>query len=229
MLTLNLAPKALELSNDLTSKSSDPNRSIYVSTYGIIFLGTPHTGADPAKWGHLLQSMADALLPKKLLDTEPHLVRTLKSDNETLQNINVHFLDIYQRFEIDMVHEAVKTDLKGTRAFIVDQLAASPQLPGVSYYGIENTHSGMCKFESKNAPGYLNVSTQIKIWVADCPPRIQARWAAERKARRQVAENEARERLGIFLDEVSETSHSCLYAFSNFQQSLIKQRQIPIH
>jgi hypothetical protein len=32
-------------------------RSIYVSSYGIIFLGTPHNGADPAKWGLILQGM----------------------------------------------------------------------------------------------------------------------------------------------------------------------------
>jgi hypothetical protein len=194
------------LSNDLTSKSSNPSRSIFVSTFGIIFLGTPHTGADPAKWALLLQGLADALIPKKVMDTEPHLVQTLKSNNEVLQNINLHFLDIYQRFEIDMVHEAVKTDLKGLRAFIVDQASASPHLPGVRYYGIEASHSTMCKFESKSSPGYLNVSTQIRTWVLESPPVIQSRWVAERKARQQVRENEARELLGIYAEPVTRPS-----------------------
>lgn len=142
--------------------------------------------------------MCDALLPKKLVDTEPHLVRTLKSNNETLQNINLHFLDIYERFEIHMAHEAVKTDLKGTRSFIVDQMSASPQLPGVTYYGIEATHSGMCKFESKNAPGYLNVSMTIKSWVQDCALRIHARWEEERKLRTAAKEALAKELLGFY-------------------------------
>ena len=194
------------MSNDLTSKSSNPSRSIYVSTYGIIFLGTPHTGADPAKWALLLQGLADALIPKKVMDTEPHLVQTLKSNNEVLQNINLHFLDIYQRFEIDMVHEAVKTDLKGLRAFVVDQASASPQLPGVRYYGIEASHSTMCKFESKSSPGYLNISTQIRTWVLESPPVIQSRWVAERKARQQARENEARELLGIYAEPVARPS-----------------------
>lgn len=195
-----LLKRALELSNDLTSKSADPSRSIYVSTYGIIFLGTPHTGADPAKWASLLQGLADAIIPKKVMDTEPHLVQTLKSNNEVLQNINLHFLDIYQRFEIDMVHESVKTDMKGFKAFVVDQASASPQLPGVRYYGIEASHSTMCKFESKSAPGYLNVSTTVRSWVVDCLPVIQSRWKAERRARQQVRENEAKELLGIYTD-----------------------------
>jgi hypothetical protein len=140
------------------------------------------------------------------MDTEPHLVQTLKSNNEVLQNINLHFLDIYQRFEIDMVHEAVKTDLRGLRAFVVDQASASPQLPGVRYYGIEASHSTMCKFESKSSPGYLNISTQIRTWVLESPPVIQTRWIAERKARQQARENEARELLGIYAEPVGRQS-----------------------
>jgi hypothetical protein len=153
-------------------------------------------------------------MPKKVVDTEDQLVKTLKSNNETLQNINLHFLDIYQRFEIDMVHEAVKTDLKAMKAFVVDQASASPPLPGVRYYGIEATHSNMCKFESKNAPGYLNVSTAIKGWVSDCPPRMEARWVAEKKARRLAKENEARELLGIF-DRPETVSSSCKDAYNS--------------
>jgi hypothetical protein len=52
-----------------------------------------------------------------------------------------------------MVHEAVKTDMKGTRGFIVDKDSAAPLLPDVVYFGIEKNHSEMCKFDSKNSPG----------------------------------------------------------------------------
>jgi hypothetical protein len=146
----------------------------------------------------MLQSMCESLIPKKVLDTEPQLVNALRSNNETLQNINLHFLDIYQRFEISMVHEAVKTDLKGTKAFIVEQQSASPQLPGVNYYGIEATHSGMCKFESKSSPGYLNVSTTIKSWIMNAPPVIESRWVDEGILRAQQKKAHANEVLGIF-------------------------------
>ena len=114
-----LLKRALELSYDLTSKNADDNRSIYVSTYGIIFLGTPHNGADAAKWGLILQGMVGALVPKKIMESESQMVKTLQKNNETLQNINLHFLDIYQRFKICMVHEQEKTDLKGTKILIV--------------------------------------------------------------------------------------------------------------
>lgn len=110
-----LVKKALLYSNDLRAEDHEDYRSIYVSTYGLIFLGTPHTGSDGAKWGLVLQAMSDAIVLKRFFDSESVLLKTLKRDNETLSNINSHFLDIYQRFKIHMAHENYKTDIKGTK------------------------------------------------------------------------------------------------------------------
>lgn len=52
-----LVKRALELSNDSTSAHADANRNVFVSTYGILFLGTPHTGSDAAKWGLMLEKV----------------------------------------------------------------------------------------------------------------------------------------------------------------------------
>ncbi|PQE24937.1 and NB-ARC domain-containing protein [Rutstroemia sp. NJR-2017a WRK4] len=197
-----LVKRALEISHDYLGKSNDEIRSIAVSTFGIIFLGTPHTGADPAKWGLILQGMVSALIPKKAMDTESVLIKTLMTGNETLANINLHFLDIYQRYKICMVHESLKTDFKGTKAFVVDQASASPLLPDVSYFGVEATHSGMCKFESKRSPGYMNVSTKLKTWALECPPIIRARWKEEMRKRTEEREAHIRELRGDFGDPV---------------------------
>jgi len=110
-----LTKRALLYSNDVRAANHQDYRSIFISTYGIIFLGTPHTGSNVATWGRVLQGMSDAVVPKKFFETEPVLLKTLKRDNETLQNINNHFLDIYQRFQIHMAHENHKTDVKGTK------------------------------------------------------------------------------------------------------------------
>ncbi|KAH8587436.1 hypothetical protein B0O99DRAFT_601687 [Bisporella sp. PMI_857] len=193
-----LVKRALELSNDLTSRHADENRNIFVSTYGIIFLGTPHTGADPAKWGLVLERMVHTLVPRRVMSSESQLVKTLQSNNETLQNINLHFLDILPKFRICMAHEEMETDLRGTKAFIVDQTSASPMLPDVVYFGIANTHSGMCKYESKNSPGYLTVSTTLKTWIQEAPKFIPQRQEFERKLRRQQKEALAAELLGVF-------------------------------
>ncbi len=189
-----LVKRALLYSNDLRDAEHDTHRSIYVSTYGIIFLGTPHTGSGLATWGHVLQAMSDAVLPRKIFESESILLKTLKRDNERLQEINNHFLDIYQRFRIQMVHENHKTDLKGTKALVVDADSASPQLPGVTYYGIEATHSGMCKFDGPTAPGYRTMTTAVYEWVGDAPQVIEVRWTVEREDRLARLRREMEER-----------------------------------
>jgi len=115
--------RALELSNDLQSQHADENRNIFVSTYGIIFLGTPHTGANAAQWGLVLEKMVHTLVPKKFMVSDSQLVKTLQTNNETLQNINIHFLDILPKFRICMAHEEMETDLKGSKTLIVDQVS----------------------------------------------------------------------------------------------------------
>ncbi|TWU78230.1 hypothetical protein ED733_008038 [Metarhizium rileyi] len=193
-----LVKRALLYSNDLRMTHHEDYRSIYVSTFGLIFLGTPHVGSDAATWGLMLQGMADAIMPRKFFESESVLLKTLKKDNETLANINNHFLDIYQRFRIHMVHENHKTDIKGTKITIVDANSASPQLPGVTYYGVEATHSQMCKFASSNAPGFRAVSTDIRQWVQDAPALIGVRWEAEEQDKAIRMRHEIHERMSPF-------------------------------
>ncbi|KAI1097974.1 hypothetical protein F4804DRAFT_142267 [Jackrogersella minutella] len=195
-----LVKRALLYSNDLRASQHEDYRSLYVSTYGLIFLGTPHAGSDLAAWGTMLQAMSDAVVPKSLFQSESVLLKTLKRDNETLQNINNHFLDIYQRFKILMAHENHKTDLKGTKALIVDAQSASPQLPGVTYYAVEATHSGLCKFESRSAPGFRTVATAIRDWVYDAPDVISTRWRVEEDEKLARAKHEIEERMKPWLD-----------------------------
>lgn len=108
-----IAKRALLYSYDVLDPELDICRSIYVSTYAMIFLGTPHTGSNLASWGHALQGMS-GIVPRKFFDSEPALLETLKKDNVVLQEINLHFRDIYRRFKIHMVRENQKTDLKWT-------------------------------------------------------------------------------------------------------------------
>lgn len=78
---------------------------------------------------------------------------------------------------------------------VVDPSSASPQLPGVTYYGIEATHSGMCKFDSPTAPGFRTISTAIHDWVKEAPGVIQVRWLVElddRQVRQQLEFHERR-------------------------------------
>jgi hypothetical protein len=124
-----------------------------------------------------------------------------------------------------MVHESSPTDFKGTKAFVVDQHSAGPLLPDVQYFGIEATHSSMSKFESKNAPGYTNVSVTLRSWVSslpycfllatkstqvqEAPQVVKSNWEIERVQRRQKKEAEAAHLLGYYVSHQSEFLKLC--------------------
>lgn len=131
-----LLKRALEHSDSVRAATHLDARSIYVSTFAIVFLGTPHDGSDLAKWGEMLQAMV-GYVPRKWIDTEPVLIKTLKRDNETLDNINANFVNIQQRFKIHLVYESQKSDLRGTKSLIVDSKSAAPNWYGTTSYGIE--------------------------------------------------------------------------------------------
>ena len=141
----------------------------------------------------MLENMVHTLIPKKWMQSHAQLVKTLKSNNETLQNINIHFLDITQRFRITAAHEEMETDLHGTKALIVDQSSASPHLPGWEYFGIASDHSGMCKYESKNSPGYKVVSGTLMTWIQAAPATIKPRQEMEARQRKQKLDFDAAE------------------------------------
>ncbi|KAH6686621.1 hypothetical protein F5X68DRAFT_275963 [Plectosphaerella plurivora] len=178
-----LLKAALNYSNGITDYDMDDQRGVYVSTYGMIFLGTPHVGTDLAEWGLLVQRVVDAVVPKKLINTEGVLLKTLRGQSETIVNINHQFNQIKQRFKIHYAYETLKTSLKGIKTMVVEPPDAVDPLPGAVCYGIESTHSDMCRFDSPTAPGYFAVSTGLRDWVLAAPTVIQKRWEFERDQR----------------------------------------------
>jgi len=176
--------QCLIYSRSIEHQNSVHLRSIYLSTYGILFMGTPHNGSDLAKWGSLLQSIAAATLPRKLFDSSSHLVEDLKKNNETLQNINRQFTEIMPRLHVFYFYEARPMDLKGTRQFIVDEDSAAPNFPGAERMGIERDHSTMCKFENaEQSAGFPEVTEAIRRYAVAAPESIAIRWLEERQHR----------------------------------------------
>ncbi|RMZ78821.1 hypothetical protein DV738_g3687, partial [Chaetothyriales sp. CBS 135597] len=189
--------RALIYSRESRHQNLERHRSVYVATYGILFLGTPHTGSDLAKWGLLLERISSTVMPKKFFDTSPQLVKALKTHNETLQNINRLFTEIHDRFHIYFFHEGKPMDLKGTREFVVDETSAAPEMPGVERMVIERDHSHMCKFEHENAHGFDVVAEAVMRYAEDAPKLIASRWIEEKRRRELERQEMAKEVLGV--------------------------------
>lgn len=188
-----MVKRALIFSRSLSNEKTEHLRSVYVSTFGILFLGTPHNGSDVAKWGLLLHKICTSVLPKKVVEGSPQLIKALQTNNETLQHINSLFADIMSRFHIYLFHETRSMDVRGTREIIVDEASAAPYFEGVERGGIEADHSHMCKFDDENSPGYEVVAEAILRYSRQAPSVIADRWIEERKTRTLEKKAKARE------------------------------------
>ncbi|KAI9771505.1 MAG: hypothetical protein M1840_002125 [Geoglossum simile] len=188
--------RALQHSRSVVDKRIAHLRSIYISTYGILFLGTPHTGADPAKWASLLLNLAHATIFSNRVP-EPSIVRALQSNSETLQNINLEFVNFQKRFSLFFFHETLQTKKVGD--YIVDKVSAAPLVEGAEYAGIEADHRGMCKFETKNSSGYDLVVAAIQRYSSkEIVGMIQGRWQDDRRRLQQDAALEANEMVSTY-------------------------------
>lgn len=78
---------------------------------------------------------------------------------------------------------------------VVDPSSASPQLPGVTYYGVEATHAQLCKFENPSSPGFRALSTDLRQWVLEAPDFIAVRWDVEEHDKAARMQYEVQERI----------------------------------
>jgi hypothetical protein len=106
-----LHSQALAYSASRTSKMVAHLHSIYASTYGILFLGTPHNGSNKAHLASIGRKLLDTVVPSKVWDTDGQLVDALKEGSETLQNITDQFAPLMKRFHICFFWEQEKTNL----------------------------------------------------------------------------------------------------------------------
>lgn len=111
--------KALAYSASRTSAHIEHLHSIYVSTYAVLFLGTPHNGSDKAKLAGIGQRMLSALMPKKVWDTDSQLLNALHEGSETLQAITDQFAPLMKQFRIFFFWEQERTDLGYTKDYVI--------------------------------------------------------------------------------------------------------------
>ncbi|KAF8523906.1 hypothetical protein BU17DRAFT_85349 [Hysterangium stoloniferum] len=144
-----------------------PHKWIYLSTYGIIFLGTPHQGTD---------------IVSKLVSlcSQPNniLLKHLTAHSELLQQQISDFNPITARFDMKFFYETLSTTLpRHMSAIIVPRESAI--LPGavnIEPISMHKDHTGMSKFQSVDDGDYESVLYIVQDMVKKAPVAVQAKW-----------------------------------------------------
>ncbi|OBR03258.1 LipA and NB-ARC domain-containing protein [Colletotrichum higginsianum IMI 349063] len=138
-------------------------RSVYDSTAGVCFMGTPHCGSTLAGWATVFGQIATVV--KK---TNTSILKVLEPESEVLALIQGDFHTMLRnradqgRPPLKMTCFYEELPVKGAGEIVPKHSAI---LPAYNSIGIHKNHMDMTKFSSAEDPGYLSVSTEILRWV----------------------------------------------------------------
>lgn len=203
-----LLKRALSYSSSRRSMGIDHHRTIYTSTYGILFLGTPHLGISKDT---LLLAQGD-----RRPGPNQFTISLLKG-SEMLSDLNDQFAPLMKRFSIFNFWEGLETRFGDTTAYVVDQDSAAPTWNDVEKAGVAADHSAMAKFRSQTDSGYRIMLEAISRYVRRAPEFVPTRQRYDqemiRRARQQEAD-ELQQSLLRVLDaddtSVEHNEHLCL-------------------
>ncbi|KAI9788732.1 MAG: hypothetical protein M1816_006589 [Peltula sp. TS41687] len=138
-------------------------QQIMLATYAIAFLGTPHFGANLAKWADMLSQL---IPPPKTANR--NIIETLKPHSEVLADIQTGFHAMLRKetetgkrcIKIVCFHEELPSH---TGSLIVEMHSAI--LPGYESIGIHADHKNMTKYRDRFASGYQSVLQPLLRWM----------------------------------------------------------------
>ena len=155
-------------------------RRIYESTFGILFLGTPHSGTILATLsGRLAQFVSPATR------TNLRIVNVLRRDSEVLARIRSEFHSLLRSYDDEGNHEIKITCFYEELPLPVIGVVVpkhSAILPGYTAIGIHKDHREMARFIGEDDPGFISVLGELQRWskeIASSPIKLERKIAVQ--------------------------------------------------
>jgi len=130
--------------------------SILKSVKGIIFMGTPHRGADIAYWSGLLGKIANIPLLGSL---KTDVLKDLEPKSRTLGDISSQFVERGRSFQIFSLYERVM--MAGINSLVVDKDSAILHLPNEIPLPVEADHQDICRFYTASNQRFLALLSNL--------------------------------------------------------------------
>ena len=185
-----LVKKALAYSATRISNKVEHLYSIYISTYAIIFMGTPHNGVENTAWQVLARGHRVGPAPSNLLNA-------LAKNSETLQNVTDEFAPLVKQFHIYFFWEGVKTNFGSTKGYVVREDSAAPIWDNTERSALHATHSLMCKFSDRHSTDFHTVLAALLRYAREAKGTIGPRWVSARRFLATQRSIEAAELIGF--------------------------------
>ncbi|KIW02607.1 uncharacterized protein PV09_06055 [Verruconis gallopava] len=148
-----LVKRALAFSCMRRSPRVEHQRSIYLSTYAILFMGTPHKG---------MKKRSILMTKKREMSGSNEFMMNLREGSEMINEIGDVFASILNDFCIFNFWEEIKTTSENSAEYIVEEDSAAPLWENVERCGIFANHSGLVKFGNAENYGYQLVQDALK-------------------------------------------------------------------
>ncbi|EON65773.1 hypothetical protein W97_05012 [Coniosporium apollinis CBS 100218] len=137
-------------------------REIAESSYGVLFMGTPHQGSSQAGWGSMLASLLGYMK-----QDNADIVRGLEKEAPELAELQRRFYNLLaSRIEerrplnISCCFEELPVPVLG---MIVP--SSSAEMDGYKAIPIHANHMDMTKFGSDDSLGYIRVLGELRRWI----------------------------------------------------------------
>ena len=133
-------------------------KKIVEQTKGIVFLSTPHSGANIANWLQYIKGIIGTSVS----------VDELQANDPRLRELNTVYRNHTQLKEIPII--VYCENEKTTGVLVVDQTSADPGIPGVVPIPLDENHISIAKPQSDKSRLYLRVKKFIKESLSNPQP-----------------------------------------------------------
>lgn len=174
---------ALLHSNRVREGNLEEQRSIKLSTYGVIFMGTPHQGGQGVTMGKVLLNMA-----KVQGHTNDNLLKHLEEHSELLQQQLSEFTSISQDFDIKFAYETLPTPIIAGKAIeIVPKWSAVvPGTRDAAEFGINEDHRRMTKYSKEENQDFKKMYRVLASMTKNAGDKIERNWQSEGRMKQGV-------------------------------------------
>ncbi|MCJ1245931.1 hypothetical protein MMC30_003135 [Trapelia coarctata] len=151
--------------------SHEKCKDIKLSTYGIMFMGTPHQGGEDTSLGSKVLTVASIYY-----NTNKNLLRHLERDSGQVASLLLEYQGMQGDFDTKFTYETLPTP-------------RGPLKPAIVVPAIAADHVGMVKFSSPADKNFRTVAGHLRMMASQAPGNVFRKWRDKEAAARAVAQS----------------------------------------